>query len=189
MTSRLLSPHYSFYRIKNHLKHGGVIAYPTESGYGLGCLPQSQNALRRVIRLKKRHQSKGLITIAHNIKQLKLLIQPLTPEYQHYLAAVWPAAITFLIPAKKTVPLLLRGTNRHQIAVRIPEHTAARMLCQKLATPLISTSCNRAKQRPCKTARQVYHQFGSSVIILRGQCGQRKQPSSIIELTTGTQLR
>lgn len=179
----------SIKKLRAHLQRGGVIAYPTESCYGLGCLPNNLKGLKTVLRLKKRPQHKGLITIANHIKQLQPLLKPLGNCDVIYLKKQWPAAKTFLLESNNKILSQLRGKRRYQLAVRIPDHIIARMLSKKLNSALVSTSCNRAKQRPCKTQREVYRQFGKKIYIVGGKIGNRKCPSEIIDYQNNIKLR
>lgn len=176
-------------RLRTHLKRGGIVAYPTESCYGLGCLPRHRLALQQLIRLKKRPQHKGMIVIADKLHRLQPLLSPLSQQTQHTLQQTWPAHKTFLLPSRHTILPLLRGKSRQQLAVRVPQHAAARQLCRLLKTALVSTSCNRAKQKPCKQARAVQQRFGKQVMMVHGRCGQAKKPSQIIDWASGKQLR
>ncbi|MDO4998303.1 MAG: L-threonylcarbamoyladenylate synthase [Neisseria sp.] len=176
-------------RLQQHLKRGGIIAYPTESCYGLGCLPTHSRALKRLMQLKKRPQHKGLIVIADSLSRLQPLLADLSPEQQNLLQQTWPAAKTFVVPCADKVLPALRGKGRDKLATRVPNHTLARQLCHDLRTPLVSTSCNRASRRPCKSEREVRRQFGRHVWIVRGNIGNSKTPSQIIDLESGKRLR
>ena len=176
-------------RLRHHLQHGGIVAYPTESCYGLGCLPTHHHALRRLVRLKKRPQHKGMIVIGDNLTRLQTLLQPLSPITQQQLNAIWPARTTFLLSAQRRISPLLRGKQRQQLAVRVPAHAAARDLCHLLQQPLVSTSCNRAGRRPCRNKREVQRQFGRAVWMIDGQIGNAKTPSQIIDWASGKRLR
>ncbi|WP_027009630.1 L-threonylcarbamoyladenylate synthase [Conchiformibius kuhniae] len=171
-----------------HLRRGGIVAYPTESCYGLGGLPHRADALRKILRLKQRPQHKGLIVIADKLSRLTPYLRPLSPTTQARLQNIWPAPATYLLDAGNVLPAL-RGRRRKQLAVRIPDHTGARRLCRMLGNALISTSCNRSGRKPCKTAREVRRQFGCRIHIIRGRTGNRKQPSTIIEWQSGQKLR
>lgn len=179
----------SIQKLRAHLQRGGVIAYPTESCYGLGCLPNNIKGLKTILRLKKRPQHKGLITIANNIKQLQPLLEPLSDGDIIYLKQQWPAAKTFVLKSNNQVLPQLRGQRRCQLAVRIPDHIIARMLSKKLNSALVSTSCNRAKQRSCKTQREVYRQFGRKIYIIGGKIGNRKSPSEILDYQNNIKFR
>lgn len=176
-------------RLKSHLKKGGLLAYPTESCYGLGCIPTSSFALRKLIHLKKRPQHKGMIVIGKNQAQLYDLIEMPSEAMQQRLQQEWPAPKTFLLPVGKNILPLLRGKRRNKLAVRVPAHAGARQLCHILNTPLVSTSCNRAGKRACKTEREVRRQFGRQVWVVGGKIGKQKFPSQIIDGETGQRLR
>jgi len=85
--------------LRAHLLRGGLIAYPTESCYGLGCDPRNPHALKRLIRLKGRSASKGLLLIAHHFKQFKPFILPLSATDQTKMQRSWPGPVTWVVPA------------------------------------------------------------------------------------------
>lgn len=176
-------------RLRAHLKAGGVAAYPTESSYGLGCLPGQPRALRRLVRLKKRPQHKGMIVIGADVAQLRPWLAPLAEDETQRLAAQWPARKTFLLPAGRRVLPLLRGRSRQALAVRVPDHAAAREVCRRAGSALVSTSCNRAGKRPCRSEREVRRQFGRQVMVIGGRTGGAKRPSEIIDWQSGARLR
>ncbi|MGL6045294.1 MAG: L-threonylcarbamoyladenylate synthase [Vogesella sp.] len=174
---------------RGRFRAGGVLAYATESCFGLGCDPFNVRAIRRVLAIKARPTHKGLIVIAANLQQLRPLIRPLTPAQLATVQRYWPGPYTFLLPASRRVPTLLRG--RHdKIAVRISAHGEAAALCQALGSPLVSTSANRAGQKSLKTARACRQEFGrEQVLTLKGRIGKRRKPSTIIDLDSGRVLR
>ncbi len=170
------------------LRHGGVIAYSTESCYGLGCRPLDVRAIRRVLAIKARPNHKGLIVIAADFEQIRHLVRPLSAAQRAELARYWPGPYTFLLPASRRVPPALRG--RHdKIAVRVTAHGEAAALCRALGTALVSTSANRAGQKSLKTAQACRKAFKDKVLTLPGRIGKRRKPSTIIDLETGRVLR
>lgn len=174
---------------RGRLRAGGVLAYATESCFGLGCNPFDVRAIRRILAIKGRPTHKGLIVIAANLQQLRPLIRPLTPAQLTTVQRYWPGPYTFLLPASRRVPTLLRG--RHdKIAVRISAHGEAAALCRALGSPLVSTSANRAGQKSLKTARGCRQAFSrQQVLTLQGRIGKRRKPSTIIDLDSGRVLR
>nr|WP_199901523.1 L-threonylcarbamoyladenylate synthase [Neisseria weaveri] len=176
-------------KLISHLKHGGLVAYPTESCYGIGCLPVHSRALNQLVHVKKRPQHKGMIVIGADLSQLQSLLEKPSEAVKLMLESEWPAPKTFLLNVDKRVLPVLRGKGRNKLAVRVPEHHLARNLCTILGMPLVSTSCNRAGKRPCKTEREVRRQFGREVWIVGGHIGRQKQPSQIIDAETGRRLR
>ena len=174
---------------RGRLRAGGVLAYATESCFGLGCNPFDVRAIRRILAIKGRPTHKGLIVIAANLQQLRPLIRPLTPSQLATVQRYWPGPYTFLLPASRRVPTLLRG--RHdKIAVRISAHGEAAALCRALGSPLVSTSANRAGQKSLKSARGCRQAFSrQQVLTLQGRIGKRRKPSTIIDLDSGRVLR
>ncbi|MBX9345950.1 L-threonylcarbamoyladenylate synthase [Chromobacterium vaccinii] len=175
-------------RTRKQLRDGGVIAYSTESCYGLGCRPLDTRAIRRVLAIKARPNHKGLIVIAADFEQIRHLVKPLSAAQRAELARYWPGPYTFLLPASRRVPPALRGRH-HKIAVRVTAHGEAAALCRRLGTALVSTSANRAGQKSLKTARVCRMAFKDKVLTLPGRIGKRRKPSTIIDLESGRVLR
>ena len=171
-----------------YLRRGGVIAYPTESCYGLGCDPRNLRALRHLIRLKGRTAAKGLLLIADHLKRLKPFIRPLGPTDLARVKHTWPGPITWVVPASSACPVLLTG-GRTTVAVRITAHPDAARLCRSLGMALVSTSANHSGKKPAKTAAECRRMFGARVRVIAGRIGQRRRPSTLIDLATGTVLR
>jgi L-threonylcarbamoyladenylate synthase len=171
-----------------HLRRGGLIAYPTESCYGLGCDPDNRAAVLRLLSLKQRPQRKGLILIAAHYRQVARYLQPLTPDEQARLKNNGAQAITYLMPAKPSCPRWLRG-NHETLAVRLTAHPFAMQLCLGADSALVSTSANRSGQRPARTYAQCQCLFGSKVWVLPGRVGKRKKPSTIRAWAGGQTIR
>ena len=178
----------SYRRIATHLRRGGLIAYPTESCYGLGCDPDNRIAVQRLLKLKRRPQHKGLIVIAACYRQVARYLQPLTPDQQQQLSAAGAQAITCLMPARRSTPRWLRGVH-DTLAVRLTAHRQAAQLCRGLNSALVSTSANRSGQRPARTYAQCQRSFGRRVWVLPGRVGKRRSPSTIRSWADGKILR
>jgi L-threonylcarbamoyladenylate synthase len=181
-------PAYPLRQLAAHLARGGLIAYPTESCYGLGCDPRNRNAVRRLLQLKQRTQNKGLILIAGKFAQLASYLEPLSPGDQAKLRRDGARAITYLMPARTSCPRWLRGAHA-TLAVRITAHRAAAALCNALNLALVSTSANFSGARPARTAAQCRRLFGDRVWVLPGRIGKRRKPSTIIAWSDGRILR
>ena len=164
--------------IAAHLRRGGLIAYPTESCYGLGCDPGNRKAVLRLLKLKQRPQHKGLILIAASYRQVARYLQPLTPPQQQRLHEAGAQAITYLMPARHSAPRWLRGAH-DTLAVRLTAHPFAMRLCRSVDSALVSTSANCSGQRPAKTYAQCQRLFGRKILVLPGRVGKRKKPSTI----------
>ncbi|MBT3505281.1 MAG: threonylcarbamoyl-AMP synthase [Piscirickettsiaceae bacterium] len=170
------------------LRSGGVIAYPTEAVFGLGCDPWDEAAVNRILDIKQRPWHKGLILIASDFNQLADFIEPLSPETLQQIEATWPGPVTWLLPAKDTTPDYLTGEHA-TIAVRITAHPIAHELCKAAGHALVSTSANIAGMPPAKNHRQVRWQLPEVNAIVTGHCGEATQPSQIRDAQTGTILR
>ncbi len=174
--------------IAAYLRGGGLIAYPTESCYGLGCDPDNRTAVKKLLRLKQRPQHKGLILIASRFQQVARYLQPLTPAEQQKLCDAGSQAITYLMPTRSSAPRWLRG-GHDTLAIRFTAHRYARQLCEGVQSALVSTSANRSGQRPAKTYAECRRLFGNRVWVLPGLVGKRKQPSRILDWTDGRIVR
>jgi L-threonylcarbamoyladenylate synthase len=170
------------------LRSGGVIAYPTEAVFGLGCDPWDETAVLKLLDIKQRPWHKGLILIASDFNQLTDFIAPLTPETLKQIEATWPGPVTWLLPAKDTTPDYLTGQH-DTIAVRVTAHPIARELCQAAGHALVSTSANIAGLTPANTLRQVRWQLPNIDTIVAGHCGEATQPSQIRDAETGALIR
>jgi L-threonylcarbamoyladenylate synthase len=165
-----------------------VIAYPTESCYGLGCDPANRRAVQRILRLKQRPQRKGLILIAANYRQVARYIRPLAPPEQQKLRSDGAQAVTYLMPALPSCPRWLRGAH-DTLAVRLTAHPHARSLCRSVNSALVSTSANFSGQRPAKTYAECHRLFGNKVLVLPGRVGKRRKPSAIRAWADGRIVR
>lgn len=168
---------------------GDILAYPTEAVYGLGCDPWNEEAVRRLLRIKRRSEHKGLILIASSFRQLLPFVEPLSDERMTTVLATWPGPVTWLLPARAEIPRWLTG--RHAtLAVRVTAHPVAAALCEYSRSALVSTSANVSDRPPARNALQVRSALGSDLdLILVGRCGARIQPSTIRDGRTGAVIR
>jgi len=171
------------------IENGSVIAYPTEAVYGLGCDPWNPRAVRRILEIKRRPESKGLILVAAEASQLEPFVDPLDPQRMREILATWPGPVTWLLPARPGTPRWLTG-DHDSLAVRVTAHPLAAGLCLSAGTALVSTSANRSGLEPARTALAVRLHLGGAIdYILAGACGPRAQPSRIRDGRTGALIR
>ena len=164
-----------------------MLAYPTEGVWGLGCLPNRPDAVRRLLNIKQRDSDKGLILIAVRCEDLEPYIQPLGGEQQAKLESPGEP-VTWLVPAAEGASALLRGTHATQ-AVRITRHSLCRALCLGVGA-LVSTSANPEGTPPARTSEEVREMFGSTIDgIVEGTLGGASGPSEIRDLLTGRVIR
>lgn len=168
---------------------GGLIAYPTEAVFGLGCDPLNGQAMERLLRLKRRPIEKGVILIAAHFNQLRPFIKPLAGPLMHRILASWPGPNTWLLPAADDLPYWLTGMHA-TLAVRVTAHPLAAALCQACDSPLVSTSANRSGQHPARSALQVRLRLGGHVdCIINAPLGNSRAPSTIRDGATGRVIR
>lgn len=171
------------------LRSGGVIAYPTEAVWGLGCDPYQEGAVRHLLDLKQRDAGKGLIIIAADIAQVAPLLGLLTPAQRAAAEATWPGPYTWVVPVPESFPVWVRGQH-HSVAIRVSAHPGVQVLCRAFGGPLISTSANLSGEPPVAGAEALRQQFGAGLAyVLPGALGGDAKPSEIRDALTGTVLR
>ena len=168
---------------------GGLVAYPTEAVYGLGCDPWNRAAVLRLLALKRRDPAKGLILIAARPDQLAPFVAPLAAERMAEILASWPGPHTWLLPVRPRTPGWLSG-RFDTLAVRVTGHPLAAGLCLAYGGAIVSTSANVAERPPARTVGGVRRCLPDGPdLILAGACGGADRPSSIRDGRTGRVLR
>ena len=141
------------------LRDGQVIAYPTEAVYGLGCDPANESAVRKLLALKVRHESAGLVLIASEFSQIQPWVADVDEVLMEKAMQTWPGPVTWLFPRAAGVPDYVAGSHK-TIAVRITAHQPSRLLCQASGSALVSTSANPSSASPARSAKEVDAYFG-----------------------------
>jgi L-threonylcarbamoyladenylate synthase len=168
---------------------GGIIAYPTEAVYGLGCNPLDTTAVLRLLLLKRRDIDQGLILVAAERQQLEDFVSFPTGRSGKAIEASWPGPVTWLVPAQPWVPYWLTGAH-DTLAVRVSDHPVVRELCREFAGPLVSTSANVHGHPPARTALQVRRMFGGQIdYLVSGQTGKLTSPTEIRDALSGKIIR
>ncbi len=171
------------------LKSGGLLAYPTEGVFGLGCDPTDLRALQRVIEIKQRDASKGLIIVAAEFSQFSDFIQPLDPIQADRVLPTWPGAVTWIVEARPALSELLTG-GRKSIAIRVSQHPVVAALCSGFGGPIVSTSANFSGQPAATTAQAVTDTLGSHIdFVLDAPLGGQQGATPIFDAASGKQLR
>ena len=167
---------------------GGVIAYPTESVFGLGCLPENEQAVDKILELKQRSVSKGLICVAANRQQLEELVDfSAIPDIKP-LEQSWPGPYTWLVPALDSTPRWLTGEHA-TLAVRVSAYPVVQHLCRELG-PLVSTSANRHGMLPARNTSQVKAYFANELdYIYPAELPDDNKPTEIRDAISGKVLR
>lgn len=183
-----MSSNWQKRRVAGVVRAGGVIAYPTEAVWGLGCDPWNEEAVYRLLALKERAVGKGLILVAARIEQFDFLLDGLPEAWMRQLAQSWPGPNTWLVPHQQLLPEWIVG--RHDsVALRVSDHPEVAALCA-LTGPLVSTSANPAG-RPAAVSRLRVEQYFHDQLdaVLGGALGGRRRPSPIRDLRSGQVVR
>lgn len=172
-----------------HLYRGEVVAYPTEAVFGLGCDPMNEEAVFRLLALKKRSWRKGLILIAANLQQLEPYIQRPSSSVLNRILATFDEPTTWVLPAKPNVPVWLTG-QYDTLAVRLTQHPLAKELCEYAQMAIVSSSANVSGCEPFKTGYQTRLKFSQEgVYTINGKVGGFEKPSRLIDPLSNRQLR
>ncbi len=168
------------------LRSGGVVAYPTEGVFGLGCIPDDADAVIRILSIKKRSAALGLVLIASGVEQLEGWAD--LPDGVS-LDSSLDRPVTWIVPATINVPYWIKGEH-HGLAVRITSHPVASALCEAADSLLVSTSANVAGSPPARSAFVLRRRFRSLVdCIVPGRCGPAAGASEIRDLNSGKIIR
>ncbi|MFQ2315086.1 Sua5/YciO/YrdC/YwlC family protein [Aeromonas dhakensis] len=173
------------------LQHDGVIAYATEAVFGLGCDPDSEAAVQRLLAIKQRPVEKGLILIAAELAQLQdyIDLDQLTSEQLARVEASWPGPFTWIMPARPDTPAWLTG-QFDTLAVRVTAHSQVQALCRAFGKPLVSTSANLTGEEPARRLADIGELLASQLAyILPGEVGGQANPSEIKDARTGAVIR
>ena len=173
------------------LRRGGVIAYPTEAVWGLGCDPFDEAAVLRLLALKQREVGKGLILVAADGTQLDGLAdwQALPDARREEVLASWPGPHTWVVPATARVPRWITG-DHDGVAVRVSAHPLVAGLCRSFGGALVSTSANPAGAPPPRTLAEADPAlFAALDAVLAGDTGGLARPTPIRDARSGAGLR
>ena len=173
-----MSP-WRFRRAGNLLRRGGVVAYPTEGVFGLGCDPLDAGAVARICRIKGRRLERGVIVVAACPDQLEWFLGPVPAAVRARVEATWPGPTTWLLPAGSHTPAWLTGAH-DTLAVRVSAHSVVCGLCNAFGGAIVSTSANRGGAPPATSTVLVYKQLGNEVdAIIAGRVVPGLGPSEI----------
>lgn len=173
------------------LRRGGLVAYPTEAVWGLGCDPFDEAAVARLLALKQREVAKGLILVAADAAQLEGLVDwtALPPLRRDEVLASWPGPHTWVVPATARVPRWITGEH-DGVAVRVSAHPLVAALCRGFGGPLVSTSANAAGAEPPRSLAEADPALLAAVdVVLEGDTGGLARPTPIRDARSGAGLR
>jgi L-threonylcarbamoyladenylate synthase len=151
-------PILSLQNAADAVRSGEAVAYPTETFYGLGVRPDSDDALARLMALKGRDHGKPVSLIFARVEHLSTYVRSLAPSVARLISLAWPGPLTIVLPAQPEVSEIITG-GTGTVAVRVPSHLDARLLAEAVGGTITATSANRQGQPPPQTVHEVARQF------------------------------
>lgn len=169
------------------LRQGSVVAYPTETSYGLGAAVDRPAALDRIFVIKQRPRHKPLLVLIADPKDLDGLVSHIPSVAKELMRRFWPGPLTLLLPARPEIPWPLRG-DTEKVGIRISSHPWAQALLKELNAPLTATSANVSGRQPARTATEVWYNLGDNGPdwVLDGGSTPGGPPSTIVDVSTET---
>lgn len=175
--------------IADILNQGGIIAYPTEAVWGLGCDPQNQTAVIKLLSIKSRPMNKGMILVAGDKSHLDPWLKRLTKPLQQKLLASYDNPTSWIVPDKGISPNWVRGDHQ-SVALRLSQHAGVQAICHVFKACIVSTSANPAGLPPALNLQQVLGYFNNQIdAIFDAPLGQSDQPSQIKSLLDDKLIR
>lgn len=165
------------------LKKGGIVAFPTDTLYGLGADFLSYSAIQRVLTTKGRDEHMGLPLLMSDLDDLRLVARDVSETAWTLASHFWPGALTLILLRSSKVSEHVTG-GRDSVAVRVPDHPVPRALAHGLGRPITGTSANLSGHPVALCAEDVISQLGSEVdIVINGGCVDQSFPSTIVDVT------
>tara|TARA_Y100000590_G_scaffold450345_1_gene589855 strand:+ start:9845 stop:10423 length:579 start_codon:yes stop_codon:yes gene_type:complete len=175
--------------ISDAIVKGKIIAYPTESVFGIGCDPENEQSINKIIEIKNRGKQKGLIIIADEVKKLSKFIHKDYLDLFIKKSDIESKPTTWIVPSSKHVLNLVQGENS-SVALRITQHPIASRICKYSNKAIISTSANISNKTPAKNSNEILMQFGEEIdIIVDERVGDSIKPTQIVDLITNKVIR
>ncbi len=167
------------------LLNGGVVAYPTEAVWGLGCDPENHYAVAKILALKGRDVDKGLILIGSDIAMFEPYLTSTSLEQQQRMSSTWPGPVTWLVPNNGLAPDWITG-GQPSVAIRVTAHPVAAALSHLAGRPIVSTSANPQGLPAALSLTKIKAYFGNNLdAIASGLTGGTNKPSEIRDLLSG----
>ncbi len=165
------------------VRQGGVIAYPTDSCYALGCHLGDKDALERIRRIRNADKHHHFTLVCRDLAEIGRYAQVDTPQFR-LLKSATPGPFTFLLPASRETPKRLQHPKRRTIGIRVPEHPVPHMLLAELGEPLLSsTLLLPGDDEPLTDGEQIRDRLDNllDAIVDGGHCGV--EPTTVVDLT------
>jgi len=162
---------------------GGIVAFPTESFYGLGVNAIDSHAIERLFKIKKRDPDLPILILIPSLRELPKYVASVPPKAKGMGERFWPGGLTMIFRSSPILPSVLTA-GKGKVGIRVSSHPLANALSGALNVPITGTSANISERPPCTTAEQVVECLGSEVdFILDGGTTEGKHPSTILDVT------
>ena len=163
------------------LLQGGVIAFPTDTFYGLGVDPFNRDAVDRIFEIKGREKNKPLFLLISSKEQLETLVRDVTPAHYNLMRDFWPGPLTLLFQPRSAIP---ESVSAGRIGIRQPGNSMTRDLISAFGQPITAPSANLAGEAPPTSAKQVGQSLGKSLdLIIDGGICPGGEPSTLVDAT------
>jgi L-threonylcarbamoyladenylate synthase len=180
-----LNPHDLLDEAVKVFKSGGIIAFPTETFYGLGVDPFNVKAIERLYLLKGRSFKDPISVVTRDREGVEELIEAIPQIAEHLIERFWPGPLTIVFKAREKVPPILTA-HTGKIGVRIPGSTETLRLLNALRSPITATSANPAGKPPAVEAGEVLRYFNGDIdVLIDGGRLPAKKPSTVVDVTGG----
>ncbi len=166
------------------LKKGGIIAYPTDTIYGMGCDLLNKSSIEKIYQIKKMPTYKQLSFICSDIKEISVYAHLSNTAYR-IIKQLTPGPYTFILEATKVVPKIML-TKRRTVGIRIADNNICTTIIQELGNPIISTSASVHKDEILSDPFEIHEKFGKSLDVVVDGGMLISEPSTIVDLTTDT---
>ena len=174
-------PAYEIQAALKILQNGGIVAFPTDTVYGLGALAFNNTAIESIYKAKNRPIEKAIPILIGDLSDFEKVADDIPNMALRFASRFWPGPLTCIVPKKQTLPLAVSATST--VAVRIPDHVDARALL-RAADPMAVTSANISGGQNPSTAQEVYDQLNGRIpLILDGGTTQGGIPSTLVDCT------
>lgn len=173
-------------QVAARLRAGAVVAFPTDTLYGLGADAWNRAAVARVFAIKGREATQAIPLVAADRAQVEAALGMLPPLGRALADAFWPGPLSLVVPAPPDLPRELLGGGS-TVAVRVPAHAVARGLAARLGRPLTATSANRSQAPPARDAGEVERELGADLDgIVDAGPAPGGPPSTLVDVTGAT---
>ncbi|MDR3630497.1 MAG: L-threonylcarbamoyladenylate synthase [Desulfocapsaceae bacterium] len=166
------------------VKDGGIICYPTDTGYGIGCDMFDQKAIKRLMQIKKRPKDKPFSFMCSGLQNISEYAHVSNTAYR-LLKKCLPGPYTFVLPGTKLVPKIM-ATKQKTVGIRVPASTICQLLLETLGNPIITTSIPTDDALPPAEAYEIDRLLGARIDAIIDGGPHISDPSSLIDLTRDT---